>query len=326
MNKYFTIDCSKMVMAIMIVALHSMPLFHNETVDQYATWSFDLMVPLFFCFSGFFFAKNTDLRKSLKHLLPLYLFYAAFSWPLSFIVFEGLTWLQALHKGLFLGTFNVGWFIIALIWSMTIIYFFDKLKNKILRYSAITAFALLCYSVCLSILSYHSYLYHGVIKAIQNISFDLFVVPQWSFMRGILFFTIGFLFNRLEINLPRAISIPLLIIALISYFSELTLSNQAGILVTSINFSMPFVVFSGMAVILSYCRPIDDHGFGKKFRQTSTMLYLCHPMIMFLLYRAFGITDGWFRFIPTLIVFAVGLAIYQRLRRKPHFQWLRYAC
>lgn len=152
----------------MIVALHSMPFFQNETVDQYATWSFDLVVPLFFCFSGFFFAKNTDLKKSLRHLLPLYLFYAALSWPLSFIVFEGLTWWQALHKTLFFGTFNVGWFIVALMWSMTIIYFFDKLKNKALRYSVMISFALLCYTICLSILSYHSALSHGVIKTMQK--------------------------------------------------------------------------------------------------------------------------------------------------------------
>lgn len=325
MNKYFTIDCSKMVMAIMIVALHSMPLLHNEAVDQYTAWSFDMIVPLFFCFSGFFYGRYTDLKKSLKHLVPLYLFYAILSWPLSFIVFEGLKWWQALHKALFFGTFNIGWFIIALMWSMTIIYFFDKLKNKALRYSVMISFALLCYTICLSILSYHSALSHGVIKTMQKISFDLFVVPQWSFMRGILFFTIGFLFNRLDIHLPKVISIPLLLIAMTSYFSELTLSNQAGIFVTSINFSLPFVVFAGMAVILSYCPPVNDNGLGKSFRQASTMLYLSHPMIMFLLYRAFGITDGWMRFIPTLLVFAIGFAIYQRLCQQSHFQWLRYA-
>lgn len=325
MNKYFPIDCSKMVMAILIVALHSMPMFHNESVDQYAAWSLDIVVPLFFCFSGFFYARNTDLKKSLKHLIPLYLFYAVISWPLSFIVFEGLTWWRALQKVLFFGTFNVGWFIIALIWSMTIIYLIDKLKNKALRYSVMIAAALLCYTVCMSTLSYGSALFPPIFKEMQKISFDLFVVPQWSFMRGLLFFTIGFLFNRFAIRIPRYAALLMLLIAVASYSAELTLTNQAGIHVTSINFSLPFVAFAGMALIMSFCRPTDDYGYGKKFRQASTMLYLSHPIIMFLIYRVSGINYGLTRFCLTLIVFFAVYTIYQRLCRRPHFQWLRYA-
>lgn len=328
MNRYFPIDFAKILMAIMIVALHSMPLFHNAGVDQYVGWGFDLVVPLFFCFSGFFYGANTDLKKSLRHLIPLYLFYAVLSWPLSFIVFEGLTLWQALHKALFFGTFNIGWFIVSLAWCMIIIFYLDKLRNRALRYGLMTASALLCYVVCMSMISYSSVITGSVIGKMQRISADLISVPQWSFMRGLLFFTIGFFFNRFAIRIPRYAAFAMLLMALTAYFAELTLTNLAGITVTSINCSIPFVIFSGMATILSYCRPTDDHGLGKEFRRASTMLYLSHPMIMFLLYRATGINGGLPRLVITLAVFAILFATYQRLRKlqKPYLHWLKYAC
>lgn len=60
-------------------------------------------------------------------------------------------------------------------------------------------------------------------------------------------------------------------------------------------------------------------------RQISTMLYLSHPMIMFLLYRATGINSGLPRFAATLAVFAVIFVAYHYLCNRRYFHWLRYA-
>lgn len=323
LNRYYFIDRSKVVMAVMIVMLHSLPLFNNPTVSYYFSRILDTVVPVFFCFSGFFFARHTDLKKSLRHLATLYLFYAVVSWPLSFIVFKGLTIWQALHKVIFFGTFNIGWYIIALMWCMIIFAAIDRVKQAAVRYTVMAALALLSYAVCVCFLN--SYPMPPFIVKTAVVYRDLFMIPTWSFPRGILFFCIGFFFFRFNLKFTAAQSMPLLIVALGLYFAELAVGYRSGHEINSISFSLPLVVFAFMAFALSQCRPEADNGRGKLMRQISTMLYLSHPMIMFLLYRATGINSGLPRFAATLAVFAVIFVAYHYLCNRRYFHWLRYA-
>ena len=70
-NKYYFIDKTKIVLAILVIVLHSGP---NPSIEMIC----NVAVPLFFSFSGFFYSRS---RKSWadfsKRILLLYAFWFA---------------------------------------------------------------------------------------------------------------------------------------------------------------------------------------------------------------------------------------------------------
>lgn len=324
-NHYFAIDLTKLLLAVFVVGLHSQPLFRTEAIDLTTSRIFDLAVPLFFAFSGFFFAIRFDLKKSIKNLMSIYLFYLIFSWPLCVTVYRDLDWIAAIQRTLFMGPLNIGWYAVTLMWCMTIIWALNRLKSKKTARLIASILSISLYIMCISQFSYRPILQDSIIGSIDTFYKMIFYTIAWSVPQGLIFFLTGVIVYRNNIKFNLHTSLFIAAIGLALYFGEFALSEKTGIMVKSINFSLPLATFGLLSLLLSLCKPLPYVDLGKKCRQASTMMYFSHPMIMFIIYRTTGINVGWHRFILTLAIIGIVFAISQKLSEYKRFNWIKYA-
>jgi len=139
-NRFKVIDLYKFIACFLVVVHHTKP-FHNINL----TWEFyqicvsHTAVPFFFCISSFFFwYKSQDIRKYVNRLLTLYLAWFVLELPLSIYIHfiqsnHSITVniLRYINEILFNNGIKIGWYIMASIQSMILVYFLSKkLNNK----------------------------------------------------------------------------------------------------------------------------------------------------------------------------------------------------
>ncbi|MCM1292331.1 MAG: acyltransferase [Bacteroides sp.] len=326
-NHYFAIDVTKMVLAVLVVCIHCQRLFESQSTEFLFGSICDLAVPLFFAFSGFFFAQNCNVKKSVKRLLAIYLFYLFFSWPLCIRLYKDLTLIQAIKRTLFMGPTNVGWYAVALIWCMIIVFLFMKIKKKWISYACMSALAILLYVMCLSEYSYIG-LKDTIIGDLTIYSKYILHDVRYSFCQGLIYFLIGFFVAKTNFRLSIYFGIILALIGIGLFFYEnyTILVPEWGYDMRKNNISLPICTFGLLMFILSLCRPSATVVQGALLRQASTILYFSHPMLIFLTYRATGVNHGSFALTTVLIAYSIIFFSYIKLRDRQWFGWLKYAC
>lgn len=324
-NTYFTIDCAKIILSVMIVALHSLPLFQDKNINLVLNSILQLSVPMFFAFSGFFYAKDCNWSNSIKRLGILYIFWMIFSWPLCFNIYEHLDSISIIRKLICSGLIPAGWYIIALIWCI-IITIPLKYNKSNLSLSIFCLISIVFYLICVNQFSYKPFLLAEYVSQLDLQHKHILNTLTWSFPRGLIFFLIGFIFRIKKIHLGKRTAWIMTIISFGVYAleSHIILHNSYGE-DTTCTLSTPLLIIALTSLILFYCIPTPYKILGYQLRKVSTMLYMSHPMIMFLIYHATGINVGWERFLLTLAVFSVGLIIYNRLIKYQQLSWLKYA-
>lgn len=325
MNKYFPIDCTKLVLAVVIVLLHTRSFLPvGDPVLQKAFYN--LAVPLFFCFSGFFFAKNVTFMKSLRHLTALYLMWSVVLFPLGYFWFRDLTLPESIISLLTSGFIPTGWFIVALIQCMGLTALAWKIRNKNVAACLLAIAGLICFAYC-SFYNPYSHTWIGdMLRKTDSYTSFLFERLFWSFPRGMLYFVIGFSFMRINISMARKTAWVALIVTLAAFVAE----SQHDIAAYHLNdvfepLSKPLLVSATMALLLSYCKPAPHVVAGKMCRESSTMLYMAHPIIIYLLAKATGIREGWTAATLILAIFALLFYIYLSLRNRKGFGFLKFA-
>lgn len=325
MNKYYPIDCAKIVLALIILLLHTrsfLPI--GDTVLQEAFYN--LSVPLFFCFSGFFFARNINCKKSLHHLGVLYLIWLVVLWPLCISRFKEIDFMDRIIFLVTSGFVPTGWFIIALMWCMAITTLIWKIKDKRIAAALLTVAGIICFTYC-SLRNAYSQtevgqLLYGHSQETNYVLGCLF----WSFPRGMLYFVIGFAFMRLQININRiAAWIAVIAILVLFIFETQHIIDSYRLVNVYAPLSNPLLVSAIMALLLSYCRPTPHVAAGKMLREASTMLYMAHPIIMYTVSRLTGIRIGWMFAATILLLFAILFYSYLLLRNRKGFSFLKYA-
>lgn len=327
-NKYFPIDCTKVVLALMIVAMHTgLPGEMPHTVQRIIEPLLEIAVPLFFVFSGFFFARKMNWRQTSSRILRLYAFWLLLSWPLCFNNYEGLTVIECIQKTIFSGAFNVAWFLVTLLWCTVITGMtLRSKKHWTLRFVALSIVATVLYIMCISSFCYPQMAEFEPLGFLMRGYRTLFFTINWSVPHGLLFFLIGVGIYHYRIRMKTGWAWSLLILSLIFFAFECYYLSVYGLKHRnpSAAFSVPPLAIAILMTMLCYCRPTPTAARGKLMREYSTMLYLAHPMIMFLLFWFFGFKSGIAGFSATLAIFTFAFMLYQRLR--PKFPILKYAC
>lgn len=322
LNDYFPIDCTKVVMAILVVCVHTEA---NRYFSDTACYFLNIRMPLFFMFSGFFFAPGFKLGRSLRHLLPMLALYTALSWPLLKFNYAGVPPFEAIKRLIFSGTYSVTWFVVALMWCMAIVAAFNRLiKNTPLRLTLLLTLSIFLYILALSVEPYHSLLDATWIGPVSRTYKQIFASIFWSFPRGLLLFAIGAIFRKYNLRFPLPAAALLTLAGLTIFTAELMIDRQIGIPVMQISATLPIATLSVFALILAFCRPSNTWKVGALCRQYSTMLYFIHPMMIFTLGHL-GMTSGMLLWVVTVILFSPIFLIYLKLRNIRGFHWLRYA-
>lgn len=319
-NDYFLIDILKVLLAIGVVLIHSLPVTDSVSINSFLYSICRIGVPLFFCFSGFFY-KGASIFHFVKRVLLLYVFWIIVQFPLVLNQFTSLTLLQAIQKIVFVSTFPISWYLTSLIWCALLINVFHRFKPLTIFF--IAAFL---YVMCVTEFGWYYNVFQGTwIEEFNGIYKVIFYSIKYSFPQGFVFFVIGY-YGKSWMRLNKTIVCLLLIVGLLCYAAEsIFLYDKSALESTVSMFSLPLLIFSIFVFILKSCKATHYIKAGRLCRNVSTLIYLAHPVLLIMLSKYCGLM-GLSRFIVTILLFIPLSYAYFSLKKYKYFKWLKYAC
>lgn len=319
-NDYFLIDILKVLLAIGVVLIHSLPVTDSVSINSFLYSICRIGVPLFFCFSGFFY-KGASIFHFVKRVLLLYIFWIIVQFPLVLNQFTSLTLLQAIQKIVFVSTFPISWYLTSLIWCALLINVFHRFKPLTIFF--IAAFL---YVMCVTEFGWYYNVFQGTwIEEFNGIYKVIFYSIKYSFPQGFVFFVIGY-YGKSWMRLNKTIVCLLLIVGLLCYAAEsIFLYDKSALESTVSMFSLPLLIFSIFVFILKSCKATHYIKAGRLCRNVSTLIYLAHPVLLIMLSKYCGLM-GLSRFIVTILLFIPLSYAYFSLKKYKYFKWLKYAC
>ncbi|EJP84413.1 acyltransferase family protein [Bacillus cereus] len=145
MKQYVAIDITRVIAAILVITVHTDPLYHYSRDGNYFLVSVlaRLAVPFFFVTSGFFFAQKIRLNHSIKDDLPQVISVVSrlitlyFAWILIYFPLQMYSWVKSgeswrywlvyVQKILFEGSYYTLWYLSGLIFAMAFSFVLFKL-------------------------------------------------------------------------------------------------------------------------------------------------------------------------------------------------------
>ncbi|RYY76784.1 MAG: hypothetical protein EOO52_04610 [Gammaproteobacteria bacterium] len=277
MNRSVSLDILKIVLALMVVGIHSGFLEDISALGRYLTVAglFRIAVPIFFIINGFFFFSMPPEKITtwFKRVVILYLF-----WTLVYIGY----WFRAETINLFevariLKTILVGhehlWYLPAMIGAALVLLPLRKFSTPALL---IIAFAL--YTIGLSI----QYLgnYHVITSPpIDNALNSHFVYRNFLFF-AFPFFAIGYLLKKTEaykkITMNVVVSMTLFAIALLLMENYLNFKYK----VAAKGFDIFLFLILACPLVFITALKLDIRGESKTLALYSTGIYFIHPLFI----------------------------------------------
>jgi surface polysaccharide O-acyltransferase-like enzyme len=285
MKRNILLDFLKIILALMVVALHSSFLIEFNKMLSYVAVNgvFRIAVPIFFIINGYYFVNvidNQQVKNWIKRVAFLYLL-----WMLvySFFWIEwrnfSIKWFLVI---IFTG-FHHLWYLIAMLMSGVVVFLNRKLSNK--KLLSMSFFLFLVGVSIQYIGNFHVFSSNPIIDKIFN-----FEPAYRNFLFfGFPFFSLGFLLkknnwheriSKLYVGLMFIVSVVFLVAeALFNYF-YLPVSEGCDMLLSLI-FICP-IVFLG-AIIFRLTLNFN----GKTISSYSTAIYLIHPLLIIISTRFF---------------------------------------
>lgn len=299
-RNYFFIDVLKLLLAILIVMLHS-NIFPNSDDNSFGSflhkYIYVLVLPLFFSFSGFFFHNHTIASfpwKKIKRVILLYLFWVIPNSPTIYIKYNAVPFGHILSGILFSGTFMTSWFLNAIIWCMIIDSLLSYLSPKVSFIG----------SGCVAIVSF--LISNGVLVLPESVS-NFFWMP-FCFIPYYQYFFIGRLCRMFSMNRT---------IVYISFVAILF-----AFLTSSLNHYMFWLLICSICLLLTQGLPFVENPIGVLFRKMSTIIYLSHPFVMISIKHLVGYMSYGVFLVVLVALFILSISI---IKLEPKIPILKYA-
>lgn len=296
-----TIDVAKFFASIMIVTLHTKP-FWGTDFNWYLNSFLCSAVPFFFCISSFLFFKkdNNSITKYIKRIMLLYMVWFIIEIPFIYLRFfrnesfcdGGLAFI----KGFFLqNTFYASWYLMASCEAILIVFLLVKYTNHYVQY-------IVCFIFYLIGLS--GSMYGGFIQMIPDIGGGMICVldaicANQSFIVAVPYMFIGYKLTTNSCHTNTSILSLLVLLTLLFGAIEVYLCKPYchG---SSVSIYMPVFIYLIVSLFLVFKVDISDK-LSLYLRNTSILIYLIHPIIMFFLSNI-NIHEGLKLFVITLIL------------------------
>lgn len=299
---YGNLDLLKISLALLIVLRHigqkffcANTFWHVYIINTIST----IGVTSFFIMSGFLLFKKTvnreRLRKQFLRILKLYGCWAVIYLPLNIYNYlkDGIRFPVALvdfvQKALFDGTFYHLWYLPSLIVAMYVVY---VMKNR--------KFALMLLTTVLMIIGILTDTY-GV--SFPNLYYSIFLTTRNGFFMGSFLVAVGKCLADYESKIRNIRILKLILpVAIIVLYVE-------GILVSKIDseciINITFTTVIAAIVLVAFMISLPQIEANKNARNISTVIYLCHPWIIFAVgsLEHFGIAcNGWVKVVISMIM------------------------
>ncbi len=309
------VDIAKFVMAIFVVAIHTLPFFgsvNNNVVDIFQE-TVKLAVPYFFMASGYFLFlkiyKESDKSNQLKilkiygkRIFKLYLYWTIIYLPITIIESFNNNIVLTNDVLLFVrGILLVGesyyswplWYLLSMIYSLVIIYFLFRLKFKI---SLIFGFSIIVYIASIVM----NYVMDGqIIGEYASASRNLI---QYSFgngriFSGMLYIMIGAMLARPSIKIQSYLLVIFVIFGLYFQLNRYLFISEFG-----------FILLRTVVFIATLKLSLPNVTNNLFYRKCSTVMYFLH-MIIFYIYILLCKKVNYFGMTPFLLCTLIPIAL-----------------
>lgn len=333
-----SIDIFRLVCAVMVVAIHTKPLFDvNYAAGFLVSETFTRMaVPFFFCVSGFYYIKGmmsgkNGIRKDLNTLRSLIVVYCIWS-VLYYILYLKQKMVYEIPTDIFItniirGFFLVGsyyhlWFFPALIFCILLAMFFNRIGMlKFLAYG----------SILLYIPGLLGCSYYGLGNEIpifrDFINYEWFTEIRQAIFTGIPFFMLGYFLNVFKGKYDKITNRKLfaaLAIAAMLFLAEIFFvvraELQSNVIITVLLYPLLAIV---MMILLN--NPLPEKVEAARYaRGIANFTYFSHPMFIAFMERE-ELLNIQMENTPTFLVIASLTILLGLLLVKLDNKWLNKA-
>lgn len=214
MKRYNAIDLARIIAAVLVICVHTDPLFHYSSTGNYflVTVLARLAVPFFFVTSGFFFGNKIKLGHSseselpillpvIKRLIALYIAWTMMYLPIQIYAWtrsggSWSYWLTYLQKLFFEGSYYTLWYLTGLIFAMA----FSYLLFKIFKPGKVLLITLMLYIVGTLLQSYYDVFES---ESLLSWYYSIFLTTRNGLFFGSLFVSLGIYMAHHKQNLSK---------------------------------------------------------------------------------------------------------------------------
>ncbi len=293
-----TLDIAKFICAFLVIAIHTFPLIDiNESANFVMVQIIArLAVPLFFVISGYlFFVKIDDQRtkndyenfEKFKHtifrLLKIYIIYTIIYLPFNYLLIKdgGISSIEiivCLRNLFFNGSYYHLWFLPALIFAITMIFYL----KKYLKVNVILVITLLFYLIGMLLNVYQHQLPSNFLL---DLYYKVFETSRNGLFFGCFFVSVGAFFAKRKgfIYANTLTSLIGFVVSFILLCLECFMLRSKGIMHDLA--SMYFMLVPCVLFLFAFLLSIDlkEKAIYKMLRATSLMIYVIHLVFIILI-------------------------------------------
>lgn len=320
--EFSSVDLFKLFAAILVVCIHSHPLFNNEDADYYLTCFCRIAVPFFFCFSSFIFyyKNNHSISFYVKRMLILYVAWFILELPL---VYYRIFYNQPLSiasikfiRGLLIhNTFYASWFITASWQAMLIVYLLCYKKY----FKTLYVLGVICF-----MFGIFNAMYSGVLDNIKYGNYiQMFlrlICASNSFIVAIPYCIMGRYLALNKVTIKNYILICVLIILGVFMIMEVTWCKNMYMITDSYFSLLPVTFFITLFLISNNINV--PNSITKLCRQLSILIFFIHYIIIVMLQNVFAMEYSILMFLITLSLSFILSFIMIKLSEK--YSMLKY--
>lgn len=325
MKQYAAIDITRVIAAILVIAIHTDPLFHYSQDGNYFLVSVlaRIAVPFFFVTSGFFFVSKISINHSLKEDLPqvipvisrlikLYVIWTLIYFPFQMYIWvksgeSWRYWLVYLQKAFFEGSYYTLWYLSALIFAMVFSFVLFKLcKPKIVL--GITLILFICGTFMQS--------YFEILQSKDFIScyYTLFLTTRNGLLFGSFFVSLGMYISYFKKNRSQKYNIRFFFISFVLLtFEAFNVQHLAFTKGNGMWFMLVPTVYFLFMTLLNI--NLEDHFLYRNLRPLSFLMYVSHGIFLLLFSRMFHI-DSFLYLMVILSLTCIFSIVILRVSRK----------
>lgn len=290
------LDSIKIIAALFVIGLHCAFLYeYNKIAYQiFANGIFKIVIPLFFCISGFFlfdvFQKNAIKRWMIRVgiLYGIWMLIYGYFW----ISFQDFNFVKTILK-IAIG-FNHLWYLNTLLLSGFALYKLQKKSNTLLIFSAVVLFFI---GLCIQYLGHFDvFLEQPLLDKIAKYP----VVHRNFLFYGLPFLSIGYVIRKTNFHkkLSKTKVLTLLLLSLVLLAIESLINYYFLSYTIVINMHLAFLVAGPALLITAFTFNISSRMDSKILSSYSIAIYLAHPWVIFFIISTCGL-----KLQPTVLTF-----------------------
>lgn len=297
MSRNLTLDWLKIVVAFMVVGIHSG--FLNEFNEKFYfvvhNSILSLAVPIFFLINGFYFTQinSTNIKKWTIRLLILYVVWMLIYF--QFWIFYPDGGIRKIPVLIMFITFGYGhlWFIIASLFAGIFLFILKKVQDKYIVYIAVSLYVL-------GILFQYMHLYKLYGHPSIEYLFDVLPMYRNFLLFAFPYFYIGYYISKYEIvnEVSRTKSFLILIVGLILIIGEslinYNINNNARL---ELLVFLPIPVVGLFLLVSKFYIPTNS----KSIAYYSTGIYLVHLMLLNIYEDTIGLSGTYITIITFIL-------------------------